>query len=318
MRVAGAITIAGTALWLPDEVYSASEAQTAGSVTAADSEGELIGRLPVADIAPPRMARLAAQRALEHAGVTAAEVGLLVHAWVFDQGPQTWTPPHRVARELGARRCAAIGIRQMSNGGAAAMQTAIAHLLAEPRAASALVTTADNFSSLPYDRWLSVPPLGDGATAVVLTRGPGPQVVESITTAGDAGMELHFPTSDPFEPGAARTAGSPSRQALHAFAAHVRDAAEQALEDAGLDWNDISSVLLPRLGKTLVSHLARTGLPAGVADRVVRTGYATGHLGSGDMLANLAEHPGPRKDEHHLHVSTGAGLTTTCLITRGR
>ncbi|QFZ18612.1 ketoacyl-ACP synthase III family protein [Saccharothrix syringae] len=323
MRVAGAVTLAGCALWLPEECYTARQAQANGAVSTADSSGEGIDRLPTAaGTAPTLMAVLAARRALDQAGVRPDRLALLAHAWVYDQGPQTWTPPHRVARELGALDCAAVGVRQMSNGGASALQAAVAHLLAEPRAEAALVTTADAFTDLPYDRWRPVPPLGDGATAAVLTRGPGRQVVEAIASAGDSGLELSYPTAHPFEPlpgGHVRTPGAPDRGALRRIARCVGRAVDAALEDAGLAPDDprISAVLPPRVGRTLTDYLTGAALAPPLRGKTVASGRHTGHLGSGDLLANLAEHPPPAAGDFHVHISMGAGFTSTCLVTRG-
>lgn len=292
-------------------------------MSAVDSWSEGIELLPTShDVTPPQMACRAAQRALVDAGVHADQVALLVHAWVYDQGPDTWTPSHRVARELGAVRCSAVGVRQMSNGGAAALRAAVAHLLTEPRAEAALVTTADGFAGLPYDRWLPVPPLGDGGTAAVLTRGPGPEVVEAITCAGDTGLELSYPTADPFAPDAAerdRTPGPPSLATLRRIAGCVNRSVNQALQDAGLAPDDsrITAVLMPRIGRTLTNYLTHTALPASLREKSVGFGRFTGHLGSGDLIANLAEHEPPAPDTFHLHVSMGAGFTSTCVLTKG-
>ncbi|MFB7600687.1 ketoacyl-ACP synthase III family protein [Streptomyces sp. NPDC056160] len=319
MRVAGAVTVAACALWLPDDAYPATLAQERGVLLPADSSGEDFEQLPTSDRTATEMACLAARRALDSAEVRPQKLGLLVHSWVYDQGPGTWTPPHRVARELNALGCPAIGVHQMSNGGGGALQLAVAHLLAEPRAGAALVTTADVFGVLPYDRWQSVPPLGDGATATVLTRGRGPQVVEAIASAGNNGLELAYPTSHPFER-SVRRYEPPSRATLREISRCVRRAVDEVLDDAALyaDSPTITAVLLPRIGRTLSDHLTATALPAALRDKVVRVGQRTGHLGCGDLPANLAEHPPPGQGEHHLHVSVGAGVSSTCLLTRGQ
>lgn len=165
MKVTSEIYVNGTALWVPEGLYQADDAVANGVISGPDARGEGIEALPVSTgETAPEMAAEACAVALAAAGKQPHEVDALVYAWVFRQGTGVATPAHRVARLLGADRCVALGVQQMSNGGAAALELAVARLLTEPTCRTAVVATGDEFRDLPYDRWRAAPPLGDGAT----------------------------------------------------------------------------------------------------------------------------------------------------------
>ncbi|EFC81929.1 ketoacyl-ACP synthase III family protein [Parafrankia sp. EUN1f] len=161
-----AVVISAAAAWLPPR----SEAP-AGSDASADDPGYT--SLTVSDgPSAPEMAVLAASTALERAGWDGAELDLVLHAWSYYQGHDFWSPAHYIADQLGAHAAQPIGIQQMCNGGAAALQTAATHLLADPSTARVLVTTADRFCPPGFDRWNSDLGVayGDGASAVLVSR----------------------------------------------------------------------------------------------------------------------------------------------------
>ena len=317
---------------IPETRTEVGHAIAGGLIRATDAAHEGIVSLPVAGpTAAPEMAVAAARSALGGCGIREIDVDILIHAWVYDQGPDTWTPPHRVARSLGASRCEAIGIRQMSNGGACALHTGTARMLADPDLHAVLVTTADNFTALPYERWLSIPFLGDGATAVVLTRSgarpaDGDQTIAAICTVGCPDLELDFPTQDPFAPPLdehgriSRPFRMPNRTVIEAIGRCGAQAVSKALADAGLEPDDprIERLLLPRAGRTIVDFVLAAKLPAPLLARVEYTGAQTGHLGAGDLPANLAQTPPPSPGSYHVLLSSGAGYTSTCVVTEGR
>ncbi|MEF9915414.1 hypothetical protein RJT17_35420 [Streptomyces sp. P5-A9] len=319
--IAPGFTLAGAAVYLPARVDTAAAAISRGVITMPDSRGEGFESLPVSEgLAGAELGVRASELALTQAGVGPLEVDALVYAWVFRQGASVWSPAHRVARLLGAHRCVALGVQQMSNGGAAALEIALARLLTEPSCRTVVVATGDEFRGLPYDRWRGSIPVGDGGTAVVVTSGTGRHTVSSIVSAGAPGLELDFFRSDPFD-AEGGVAASPFGRfaAVDGFRQCVGEAVEQALKEAELTADDpsISTVLLPRAGTSRNRHLITAALPPALRPKVVRTGATTGHLGAGDLLANLAEYGAPAPGRHHLLVSIAAGLTVTAAITTG-
>ncbi|MBP2471945.1 3-oxoacyl-[acyl-carrier-protein] synthase-3 [Crossiella equi] len=310
MRITGELAVAAAAVHLPPVVAGPAEGVREGF------HGVTVSTGPTG----PELAAGAVGKALAEAGVAPERVDTLVHAWASPEPEGVWTPAHRVARLAGARDAVALGVRQMSNGGAAALEAGLCRLLTEPGCRVVVTSTGDDFRSLPYDRWLNHPPLGDGGTAVVLTRGAGPQLVRSVATVGDPGLELLYPTADPFAAGTVAPAGPGSPALVRGFRRLVGIAVARALADAGLEAGDpgIRAVLLPRLGRTTTRLFVLPGLPEVLRDLAVGLGARTGHLGAGDLPANLAEHPPPPAGGHHLLLSTGAGLTVTAVVTTGR
>ncbi|WP_018635737.1 3-oxoacyl-[acyl-carrier-protein] synthase III C-terminal domain-containing protein [Parafrankia elaeagni] len=160
------VVISAAAGWLPPRREAPAEAgvapEDAGYTALAVSDGP----------SAPEMAVLAATAALERAGWSGADLDLVLHAWSYYQGHDFWSPAHYLADQLGARDAQPFGIQQMCNGGAAALQTAAAHLLADPAVGRVLVTTADRFCPPGFDRWNSDLGVayGDGASALLVSR----------------------------------------------------------------------------------------------------------------------------------------------------
>src|SRR5690606_16691271 len=145
--------ISAPATYLPERRQSAREAVEQGLLDA-DTAAELgYDRLPVADLAPPEMAVEASRRTLAEAGVPAGDLGLVLHAWIHYQGHDLWSPARVIADRLGAGSATPVGVQQVCNGGAAAVELAAARLFLEPGLGPALITTADAFLDPGFDRW---------------------------------------------------------------------------------------------------------------------------------------------------------------------
>ncbi|MBU6529834.1 3-oxoacyl-ACP synthase [Streptomyces mayonensis] len=197
--------ISGPTLWLPERRESASQAVRQGRLDS-ETAGELgHDALPVADQAPPELAVAAGRRALEAAGLDGRSVGLLLHAWIHYQGHDLWSPAHYIADRLEADSATPVGVQQVCNGGAAAVELAAARLLAEPELGIALVTTADRFADPGFDRWSGDYGIGygDGATALLLhdtDRHPAGLLLHSIATVAAPQLERMHRGDDPFGP----------------------------------------------------------------------------------------------------------------------
>ncbi|WP_225808658.1 3-oxoacyl-[acyl-carrier-protein] synthase III C-terminal domain-containing protein [Streptomyces spinosus] len=343
MRLPRPLGISGPEVWLPERRQSAREAVDLGLLDAETADELGYDRLPVADLAPPEMACEAGRRALAAAGVPAAEVGAVLHAWIHYQGHDLWSPAHFIADRLGAGAAVPVGVQQVCNGGAAAVELAAARLFVEPGLGSALVTTADAFLEPGFDRWSGDYGIGygDGATALVLhhladTEGgrPADLVLHSISTVAAPRLERMHRGDDPFSP-AARTLGPRvdirrtkkaflAAEGLEAFteasARALRSAVESCLEAAGLAATGDQPpryVVAPRLGRKTVDLAYAPLLTKLTGAELLRPGTDTGHLGAGDAAASLAELHARRllePGEYALVVSAGAGFTWSCLL----
>ncbi|MFF8442193.1 hypothetical protein ACF07U_15075 [Streptomyces californicus] len=322
MRVTEPLGIAAARTLLPPRRQTAVEAVAAGLIREQDVQWEewtevAIGTVPaISALAAP-----AARATLEAAGLAPLALDILVYAWTTDQRPEAITPANRLARLIGADRALAYGIQQMCNGGAAGLHTSVGLLLTEPRVDSALVVAADVFSGLPYDRWTGSRGtlLGDGAAAACLVRGPAPLALRSIATASVNAAEDVFPGYDPFgalDPAADHKPPAWPRDLLVLIRNCVRGVVRDALDDAGLAPDDsrIHLVSGARLGRTLTRALLRPGFPPGLPPPT-RLGTRTGHLGAGDLLANLAHCEQALPPGRFAVLATiGAGFNATCLV----
>jgi len=288
-------------------------------------------------LAGPDLAVEAGQRALLQAGLDPREVGWLFHAWINHQGHDFWSPAHYVANRLGMPTASASGIQQMCNGGAAAIEIASAMHRSDDGAGTAMVTTGDQFAAPGFDRWSSDfgVAYGDAGTAVIVASTPrstDPLHLLSTQTVTASSLEVVHRGTDQFTSrprarGPQIDVRRTKRAFLNAFGADelqdvtldcVRRAVLGAFAQAGVrpDDSKVAAVLLPRLGRRA---LEGAYLPA-LSDLKAPTfnpGAATGHLGAGDAIANLAHvvdndllQPG----QIAVILSGGGGFSWTCLL----
>ncbi|SDP95853.1 3-oxoacyl-[acyl-carrier-protein] synthase III C-terminal domain-containing protein [Lentzea jiangxiensis] len=330
MKVERTIRITAATTWLPDARYPAASAVAAGAITAEQAAGAACSAVPVGAAVPAWwMGSQAARQCLGEHGVDPVEIDLVTYAGMTPGEEDPWSPAHRLARVLGASRAVAIGLAQMSNGGAAGIGWAATLMQADDSVRHALCTTAGNFSALPYDRWQTAPAtvFGDGATAVLLGRDEGPLVIRSLGSAGRPLLEETFPAFHPFRPLPEPVSG-PREDAL-GFASNLKGSREViqeavgiALADAGLGDEDtarerIALVSSNRLGAQVTDQVVRRALPRALRDRYRAFGAETGHLGAGDLPANLADILAGDllgAGECALLIGTGAGVTAGAII----
>jgi 3-oxoacyl-[acyl-carrier-protein] synthase-3 len=341
MRINGKIGIGAVCTWLPAAAETPQHAVAAGRLDREDVAGTGVVCVPVSDgISAPDMAAAAADEVLRQAGVPAAQLDLLCHAWIYHQGHDFWSPAHYVAARLGADRAIPLGLQQMCNGGASGIVTAVTRVLADPEPACALVTTADRFALPGFDRWCSdyAVAYGDGATAALVRRCvPGQDALDllSVAAVSAPSMEEMHRGTDPFSP-APRWLSEhvDARRTKRAFLAaggmdrfreisreKVREVVTRALHEAGVQPDDprLCAVLLPRLGPGTLELMYLPVIEDLVKAPPLILGESTGHLGAGDFIANLADLallPVLADDGLAIVVGGGGGFSWTCAVVR--
>jgi 3-oxoacyl-[acyl-carrier-protein] synthase III len=334
------LTIAATATAIPDQTISTEQAVAEGLTDAEDSAKVGMLGLPVSPGLPgPHWAVHAGTRALIAAGWTAEDLDLVVHAWIHHQGHDFWSPAHYVAAQLGASRAVPLGLQQMCNGAAAGLEIVASRLLADPIPAKALVTTGDRFAEEGFDRWRGDYGVwyGDGGTACLLERRDRGEetglLLRSMASRAVAEAEALHRGVDPFTPAPRWT--SPvidvrrtkkafiETHGLDGFYARsheaLRGVVQDALADADLELDDPSVTLLaiPRVGQAVIAETYRPALEGLTKASVTSWGEHTGHLGAGDIIANLdrAVSSGSLRPGHvGLFVSAGGGFTFSCAV----
>lgn len=342
VRTAGLVVLRSVTTWLPPDPHPLADAVRAGLLAPEEAVASGYRAVTVSErTAAPDMAVLAARRALD-VTVPADRLTGTVHAWTWHQGHDFWSPAHYVASAVGAHRAEPLGVAQMCNGGAAAVEVAVTRLLADPGCDHLLVTTADRFAAPAFDRWTGDYGVlyGDGATAAVLGRpgrpggSGGPGGLELLSLVSDAApeMERMHRGDDPFSAapmvrGAvdvrrtkkAYLAGGGKAAFFAAIGERVRRVVRRALDEADIAASDVALVTVPRLGGGSLREVYRPALADVLPVVPVDLGGDTGHLGAGDVLANLAT----ALDDDLLTpgrvavaLSAGAGFTWTCLVVR--
>ncbi|CAL9654784.1 ketoacyl-ACP synthase III family protein [Streptomyces sp. enrichment culture] len=284
-------------------------------------------------VSAPEMAAEAARTALRRSGTVPLDVDLILHADVYYQGHDLWAPVSYIQREAVGNRCPAIEVRQLSNGGMAAMELAAGMLNGGLRTSSALLTTGDRFCEPGFDRWHGDPGTvyGDGGTALVLSRRPGFAQLRSLCTVSEPELEEMHRGDDPFgaEPFEVRQPMDleATKQAfidkvgvsysVARVKASQSEVLKRALNDAGCELSDIDWFVLPHFGRR---RLTQTFLRPWGIDASATTwswGRTVGHLGAGDQfagLAHLAESGSAKPGQRCLLAGIGAGFTWSCAV----
>lgn len=315
-----------------------STVEVSDAINRGECTPELVARTGVRSVAfspdesAAEMAAAAARVALDRAGSGPDEVDLILHADTYHQGQDLWPVTSFVQRETLRNSCLAVEIRQMSNGGMAALELAVAHLQARA-GRDALLTTADRFCLPGIDRWRTDPgtPYGDGGTAVVLSRRGGYARLRSVATHADSDLEgLHrgdepfglapFQHRMPVDFGAAKQAFLREHGISFGIARSVegqRIVIDRALADADLGLVDAEWVVLPHFGqrRLAVNYLRQYGID------VQRTTWewsrTVGHLGAGDQFASLAhlvDSGRARPGDRCVLIGVGAGYSWGCAV----
>ncbi|MER0443347.1 ketoacyl-ACP synthase III family protein [Streptomyces sp. Edi4] len=327
------IYIRGTSVRLPS-LLTVEDAVAAGACPprlAATTGLESVAYSP--DESAAEMAAHAARTAVARAGSTPAEVELLLHADTYHQGQDLWPVASYIQREALGNSCQAIEIRQMSNGGLAALDLATAYLTAGHGRGDALLTTADRFCAPGIDRWQTDPgtPYADGATALVLSRRGGVAQLVSLALFADPELEPLHRGDEPFT-----TAPFGHRmpvdfeQAKRAFIGRAgmsyaisrahhgqRTVIKQALADAGMELGDAQWVVLPHFGGRRLKAIYYQPFGIDPARTTWKFSRTVGHLGAGDQFASL-DHllvsRSVRPGDRCVLVSVGAGYSWGCAV----
>ncbi|MYT32497.1 MULTISPECIES: ketoacyl-ACP synthase III family protein [unclassified Streptomyces] len=283
------------------------------------------------DVHPPDMAVAAARLALARSAVPAGDVALVAHASVGFQGRDHWVPASYIQARTVAGSATALDIRQASNGGLAALDLAASWLAARPESRAALVTTADRYGLPEFDRYRSDSSLarGDGATAVVLSRGPRAATTAvarllSTVLLGDSTHEGAYRGMRPWgEPRGGRTVpvdlrartweylatGATGEEVVATLTAGQQRALEQALSEAGVKADEVARFVYPN-GRWWHRDLepGRT---------TWEWGRQVGHIGAGDQAAgftHLVETRAVAAGDYVVLSGSGVGMNFGCAV----
>ncbi|GAA1918336.1 ketoacyl-ACP synthase III family protein [Streptantibioticus ferralitis] len=325
--------IAGTGVCLPPPISTATAVEQGWYAQEDAEEDELAAALVADERSAPEMAVAAGRQALERSGRAPSDVVLTLHANIYHQGQDFWTPASYVQRFTVGGNGLAIQIQQGSNGGMAALEMAAAYLASAPGRTAALVTTADKYCLPGFDRWNSDTGqvYSDGATAVLLSRRAGFARLRAMVSTSDPELEEVCRDTEGFS-AVPHQDGKPLdlrgrkkryvkdhgyEELLERLSDGARANVRRTLAAAESDLDGIARVVLPNLGRTLLEweFLEPLGIP--LERTVWEWGRHVSHLGPGDQFAGLDHlvvsgrvHPGDRV----LLVGVGIGFNWTSAV----
>jgi 3-oxoacyl-[acyl-carrier-protein] synthase III len=296
------IYLAGVASWLPPREPVGQDRYEPAERDAHAYESACVAGT---DDAPPDMAVRAGRLALTRSGVDPAEVSLLLHASIWYQGLDMWSPSAYIQHAvLGENRTAqAIDLSQQCAGVVSALQLAADHLVAGPDRRAAIVTSAERYSLPGIDRWHTENGhiiFGDGAGALVLARGRGFARLLAVRSVADTTLEPMNRGDSMFTPFSPASQGPIDMQARgQAFLQQMdvpqmvarlkrghADAVHGLLDEAGLTIADVSRFIFPNIGLSLLTDLVKQ-LGVDVSQTAWELGRTTGHVGGADPINGL-------------------------------
>ena len=334
MRVEN-IYLRGTGVCLPPRLR-VEDAVAAGDCPARTAAATGVASVAVsADDSAAELAVGAARTALERSGAGAEDIDLILHADTYHQGQDLWPVASYIQREaLGSGNSAsAVEIRQMSNGGMAALELATGYLSAMPGRCEALLTTGDRFCEPGIDRWRTDPgtPYADGGTALVLSRRTGFARLRSLSLFADPDLEPLHRGEDPFTKAPfGHRIPVDFEEAKRAFVGRVgmsyaitrahagqQKVIKEALADADLELSEAEWVLLPHFGQRRLRAIYHRPFGIDPSRTTWEWSRTVGHLGAGDQFAGL-DHlvstgraaPGDRI----VLIGVGAGYSWGCAV----
>lgn len=330
------VFVAGVGVYLP-EPMSAEDAVAQGLYDPVEAAGSgWLGAAVAGDVPAPDMAVHAARQALARSGHDAADIALLLHAGVMQQGPDGWPSHSYVQQRVIGGDAPAVELKQGCNGGLGGLELASCFLTATGRTA-ALVSCSDNFGPPHFDRWRYASGAslnrasiaGDAGSAVVLSRRAGFARLRSVSSMSVPRLEEMYRSGMPmFPPGTKADVGSRLAHyrsvdpdafaaAKDALARARTEVCKRAMDDAGVDPSRITRVTHVFSGSA--GYIEAVLGPLGITpDRgMLDLGRQVGHLGCSDhfvamdhLLTTGQAGPG----DHLLMISNGGTSLTGAVV----
>jgi 3-oxoacyl-[acyl-carrier-protein] synthase III len=298
----------------------------------APEEGAMTGAAVAGDRPAVTMALDATRQALGRWGQSTDLLALLLFVEVNHPGPDSWPPHAYLQRHAVGGHVLAAGIRQGCNGLFGALELAAGHLQVLPAGKAAVITTADNVESSLLDRWTALDGycMGDGATALVLSREPGFARLCSVTSTTIAELEELHRGDEPLHPSNVVT-GQPTSfqrrgdelilrggfglEMAMRMVKTVIEVATRALDEAGIGIADVTKLVLYNGPWNDISvYLDSLGVPA--ERSTWEWGRGIGHSPNDHVLAidHLLSQGELAPGDHLLVCGLGPGLSLAAAV----
>lgn len=298
--------IAGLGYYIPkDTITSRNMAQWSGIAESVFTEKIGIEKKHVAksDEHPAEMGVLAANRAIENAGITADEIDIIAYGGLGFYDYNFWSPAAKIQGGIGASHAYAFEIRNGCNGGNLGITVCKELLLSDPKKKYALVVCSDKLSlAVNYADKTAVSAFAfaDGAVAAVLKKNHPANQLLSYASISDGslsdyvkvpcgGTKIPLTGSCPRREDCYLRVNDPealdavfSRTYLKNYVRVIQD----ALECSGYTVHDIDHLFMNQVKRSITDSLmGELGLQE---SQTIRTMQDYGHMGAVDTLFCLA------------------------------
>lgn len=327
--------VVAPSIYLPDQVEANPSADASGIVGVHVSEASGV-----------ELAVRAGRMALS-SNYIVDKCALLAHSFIGYSGHEIWSPAHYVADQLELSSAIPFAVQQVCNGSATALQLVATWLSttenSDEGANFGVVTSGDAFVDPSFNRWNSDYGVvyGDGGTAAIvsMTRPEGRHLeVVALSHASRSEFESMHRINDAlaryqdeyeetsirankksyFEQHGKDAFLTTSRLAITKLIADCLHSAERVLGSKP----SVELVYTPRLNSDAINQIYTAPIVHelnGTFDFIF-TSARSGHLGSGDMTANLAHLVNSaeqiRENSFALMLSGGAGFSWSAALVR--
>ncbi len=328
------IGITGVGIYLPEGRFTAPEIAAASGLpewVVRDKLGVNSKPVPGADDQPTRMGVRAAQQALQQAGVSAADVDVVISITEEYKEYPVWTAGIKLAHDLGAVNAYAYDLGQKCGTSVLALKQARDLLRADPHVNTVLIAGGYRNGDLIDYRDENVRFMynlgAGGAAAVVQRNASGNELLEAaLRTDGSFSLDVLVPVGGTVEPITAENAsdfrlqvpdpaGMKERleqKSLDNFVVVVNEAVERS----GFTTSDISYLGMLHVKPSAHRYLLNT-LGLNEDQSIYLSDY--GHIGQVDQLLSLklAEEQGRLKDgDLVVLVAAGVGYVWNAICIR--
>jgi 3-oxoacyl-[acyl-carrier-protein] synthase-3 len=298
------VYLSGLGVFQPPAVDAGQAARRGEYQPGAYLDNRFTGLCIAGDISPPEMAVRAARQALSRAAADPAQIGMVLHATVFSQGPEMWHSPAYIQKEIVGSAVPAFEIGLGCNGVFAGLELAAPRMGAMDRAETVLLTTAENLGSPLIDRWNSAPGIimGDAGSALLLCSVPGFARLRAVGSVAMPELEQLNRGGEPLHPGSAPPGkGIDMKTRALYFREHVMSLAdatevsakahaeliERTLDEADRKMDDMKWVIYHNVAAYLMDQVLLEPLGIPMDQTTWQFGRGIGHTGASDHWLSL-------------------------------
>jgi 3-oxoacyl-[acyl-carrier-protein] synthase-3 len=294
-------------------------------------EARLTATRIAGDTPPAEMTVAAARKALERVGMDSAKLDSVIHASVFQPGPDGWSLPGYTLLQLGGGTAPVTELRTGCAAMLNAMELAVGQITGAQRYDTVLITAADNFG--PWvDRWANFAFItSDAGSAMLLDSTSGFARIRSINSRTIPGLEAMYRGNEPLYP-PTKTPGLINEEArFEAFTRNVMPAIEagalmsglhaelgrQSAADAGIDLGDVTRVIFHNMSFYATDQFVMRPLGLPMERSCFEFGKALGHMGASDQAVSLERLllTGQLKPGDHVMLLGGsAGFAVSAIV----